>query len=167
MNYQRAESFPAEPGYSVMITDNNNLVQVTLSLENEVDWWPNITDSCSALIFDPIVSELTPPPPPFHVLITANLRLEPEVFSLNNQGVVTAFVELPHPYNVKDIDISTVMLQNAPPIWGIAADDILILKFRAVQLEDISPGANVEFLLAGELSDGTIIKGRDHITVIQ
>jgi len=167
VNYQRAEDFPVVPGYSVMITDRDNLVQVTLSSENEVDWWPNITDSSASLIFDPIVSELTPPPPPFYVLIDADLRLEPEVLSLKERGVVTAFVKLPHPYMVEDIDISTVMLQNSSAKRGIVTNDIMILKFKADQLEDISPGTHVEFLLKGELSDGSIFKGTDHITVIQ
>jgi hypothetical protein len=67
---------------------------------------------------------------------------------------------------VKDIDLYSVVFQGARNIRGIIDGDTLILKFNRQDLQNVGPGEEVEFLLTGQLTDGTIFKGTDAIRVI-
>lgn len=101
-----------------------------------------------------------------HLLIPANIRIEPETLNLNSKGVLTAFVQLPEPYAVETINVSTAQCQGATAISSIIIGNTLILKFNQQELLKVVPGEKVEFILKGELIDGSIIHGRDLIRII-
>jgi hypothetical protein len=150
---------------SMTITDPDNILSATFSADNVVDWTPQgFSDTRFDFWFNSGVSQVTPPP--FHVLIPATVRIEPETLNLKSKGVITAFVQLPEQYSIKNIDLSTVICQRAPAIRGVIAGDTLILKFNRQELQNIVPGEEVEFLVTGQLTDGSIFIGEDLIKVI-
>lgn len=69
--------------------------------------------------------------------IEASVDIKPETFNLNENGVITALIELPSPYNVTDIEVDTIKLhmENAEdyvvPIRCDIDEDIFIAKFDA------------------------------------
>jgi len=152
---------------SVTITDPNNIISATFSADNVVDWDLAFSDPHFNFWFSTILSQITPPPPPFHVLIPADVKIKPETLNLRSKGVITAFVELPEQYSIEDIDISTIECQGAPVIKAIINKDTLILKFRRQDLQDIKPGDAVELLVTGQLIDGSIFEGSDVVRVIE
>ena len=74
--------------------------------------------------------------------IGVTLDIHPETLNLKSNGVITAFIELPDPYNVSDIDIDTIKLHVKDagdwvvPIRCIIADGKLIAKFDASNVAD-------------------------------
>jgi len=56
---------------------------------------------------------ITPPKPP---AITATVDIAPKSLNLKGKGRwITAHIELPEGYNVSDIDVSTIMLNDTIP----------------------------------------------------
>jgi hypothetical protein len=165
VGYARSLSQPLVTGNLVTITHPDSIITAAFSEDNVVDWTPVFTDSRFDFWFNPVVSQVTPPPP-FHVLIPADVRIDPETLSLKSKGVITAFVQLPEQYSVEDIDVSTVKCQGALAIRGIIADNTLILKFNRQDLKNVVPNEKVKIRLEGELTDGSIFEGTDVIRVI-
>jgi hypothetical protein len=79
---------------------------------------------------------------------------------------MTAYVQLPEQYRIEDINISTVTLQGAPAVRGNIEGNTLVLKFDRQKLQNIVTGGEIELLLSGQLTDGSIFKGTDAIRVI-
>ena len=75
--------------------------------------------------------------------IDALVEIKPETLNLKKNGVITAFVELPSPYNVTDINIDTVRLHvedavgSVEPLRCVVADGKLIAKFDASDVADL------------------------------
>lgn len=151
---------------TVTITHPESIITATFTADNEVDWDPVFRYSHFTFWFLPIVSEVTPPPPPFYVLIPADVTIKPETLELSSRGVITAFIELPEQYSVEDIDLETVKCQGAAAKSGAVEDDILKVKFNRQDLQDVVPGKEVELQVAGETTDGTRFEGTDTIRVI-
>jgi hypothetical protein len=167
VGYSREENpIPPVTGNSVTFTDPYNVVSATFSSSGIVDWIPGYTDNWFDFWFNPKVSEITPPPPPFHVLIPAIVQIKPETLQLKSKGVMTAYVQLPEQYRIEDINISTVTLQGAPAVRGNIEGNTLVLKFDRQKLQNIVTGGEIELLLSGQLTDGSIFKGTDAIRVI-
>jgi len=74
--------------------------------------------------------------------VDASVEIKPETFNLRENGVITAFIELPDPYNVSDVVVDTVKLhvEDAEdfvvPIRCVVADGKLIVKFDASDVAD-------------------------------
>ena len=91
--------------------------------------------------------------------------IKPETLNLASKGVFTAFILLPEEYDVRDINMSTVVCEDAPAVRGIVAGNIYIAKFKRQDLANVSTG-NVTLTVTGELKGGTPFEGCDGIRVI-
>jgi hypothetical protein len=122
--------------------------------------------------------------------IEAEVNIHPEVFNLNQKGVITAHVsnltEDSVSYDVRNINISTIRLYHegtlvAEPIRSTVAGNTLIVKFDATTVADyiwsvvyhmgisrIMPQENytMTFTVSGTLFSGEEFAGSDTIKVI-
>jgi hypothetical protein len=157
-------------GKEVTIQDPEKTMKATISADKELKWSSIYGDHGHDFWFNEIISKITIPPdkepPPYYVLIPAEVEIHPETLLLSSSGVFTAYVQLPPPYSVYDIDISTVVCEGAEAIRGSIEDDILTLHFWRQDLHDIELGEEVEFMITGKLTDGTLFEGKDTIRVL-
>jgi len=122
--------------------------------------------------------------------IEAEVNVHPEVFNLEQRGVITVYIsnltEEDVSYDVKDINVSTIMLYHektfvAEPLRVTVEDNTLIVKFDATAVSDyvwsvvyhmgiihIMPQENytMEFTVLGRLFGGEEFAGSDTIKVI-
>ena len=92
--------------------------------------------------------------------------MKPQVINLASQGTFTAFIALSDPYSHQDIDVTTVVCEGAAAVRGKVAPKWYMAKFRTSELTGIKPGPAVEFMVTGELFDGTTFYGYDTVRVI-
>lgn len=109
--------------------------------------------------------------------LQATPDIDPDTLNLNSTGKwVTCYIEFPEGYNVPDINISTILLNETVPaedhptnISDYDEDGIpdLMVKFDRQDVIDILElGDNVAITVAGKLFDETQFEGTDHIKVI-
>ena len=116
-----------------------------------------------------IMSEVTPP------VVTAIIDINPYTLNLKSKGKwITAYIELPEGYNVSDIDVSTIMLNDAVPaelhpteVGDYDTDGIpdLMVKFDREDLVAILSVGETTLTITGEVN-GTQFEGSDTIKVI-
>jgi len=142
--------------------------------ENNVDHYP---------LMNPYT--ITPPAP---LVINATVDINPKALNLRSRGKwVTAYIELPEGYDVDDINVSTIMLNDTVPaelrpvaIGDYDEDEIpdLMVKFDRAELT-LYVLANVDRIklfeerfmtitltLTGKLNDGTLFQGSYTIRII-
>lgn len=120
--------------------------------------------------------------------VSAIVSIEPETLGLKQQGKwITVYIELPEPYNVSDVDVSSVLLdETIPAEWGKVQGETLVVKFDASivvdyiwtaklyhmginYLDTIRPQENIEVELnvTGEFFDGEpAFEGIDKVKVM-
>ena len=109
--------------------------------------------------------------------VPAAIDIDPDTLNLNSKGKwITCYIELPEGYDVEDIDVSTIKLNDQIPAeshpTGIGDNDNdgipdLMVKFdRAAVQQMLQTGNEVEITVTGELTDGTLFEGTDTIRVI-
>jgi len=98
--------------------------------------------------------------------LSASVRIEPEVINLKSHGTFTAFITLPPGYDPEEINYTTVFCEGAQAISGYATPFLFVAKFNIQDLCGVVPGPNIEFMLQGELIDGTQFIGYDTVCVI-
>jgi hypothetical protein len=107
--------------------------------------------------------------------IPATIDFDPDTFNLKSKGqFVTVYIELPSNFDVNNIDISTLKLNNivnaepAPTEIGDHDKDgisDLMVKFKGSVLHS-EVGDKVKMAITGKLTNGTSFKGSDTIKVI-
>ncbi len=109
--------------------------------------------------------------------IQATIDINPDTLNLKSKGKwITCYIELPGDYDVEDIDVSTIKLNDQVPAEsrptgvGDCDDDgiaELMVKFdRSAVQEILEAGDEVEITVTGELNDDTKFEGSDKIRVI-
>ena len=118
----------------------------------------------------------TPPTPP---VLTATVDIHPQALNLRSEGEwITCYVELPESYNVSDINVSTILLNETVPaeMHPIAIGDEdgdgipdLMVKFDRASVIELFTGKTVPENYVMEVT-GTVadihFKGTDIIRVI-
>jgi len=104
--------------------------------------------------------------------IQATIDIDPDTLNLKSKGRwITCYIDLPngYGYNVSDIDISTVMLEDTIPAeWGDIQEETLMVKFDRSDVEDMLSPGTYNLKVTGELTDGTKLEGySDEIRVIE
>jgi hypothetical protein len=100
----------------------------------------------------------------------STIDIDPDTLNLKSKGRwITCYITLNDPYDVNDIDISTIIIENTIPAeWGDVQNDTLMVKFDRSEVEDYIgvPQESIELTITGELMDGTPFEGSDTIRVI-
>ncbi|MEM3773463.1 MAG: NosD domain-containing protein [Candidatus Bathyarchaeia archaeon] len=132
----------------------------------------------------PLMKPWSPAPP----AITAKVNIEPKTLNLRSRGRwITGYIELPEGYNVADINVSSIMLNNTIPaqpkpkaVGDYDNDSIpdLMVKFdKAEVISYILTNVNMTELIeerfmtitltiTGYLNDGTPFQGSTKIKII-
>lgn len=99
--------------------------------------------------------------------ISAEVDIKPETINLKAKGVFTAFLSLPGPFDVKEIDLSTIVCEGAPAVRGTVANNILTVKFDREDLKITTAGNTAVFKVTGKLKDGAPFEGSDTVRLIR
>ncbi|MFQ6089042.1 MAG: Ig-like domain-containing protein [Candidatus Methanofastidiosia archaeon] len=109
--------------------------------------------------------------------VEATIDFDPDTLNKKSKGkYVTVYIELPEGYDVSDIDLSTVLLNETVSLESKFFEvgdhdndgipDLMIKFLRASVIAILDPGDSVEIRIIGNLSDGTEFEGTDTIRVI-
>ncbi|MHC4664850.1 MAG: hypothetical protein ACYS9T_02700 [Planctomycetota bacterium] len=152
------------------------IASITATLDDEYFMDPNRIWMGLATISEQlgIVADGLPEPPPSIAL--CDVDIDPDVLNFKSEGRwVTCYIGPPEGYDVSDIDIGTLKLQNTVTAestpTGIGDHDSdgipdLMVKFDQKQLIQLfDPGEQI-IALTGQFTDGTPLAGIDVIRVI-
>ncbi len=96
------------------------------------------------------------------------LDIDPDTLNLKSKGRwITAYLSAENA-SVHDMDVSTILLQDAlaPERWDYQ-DDMLMLKFNRQDFKDtVQVGESVQVKITGKWQDGTAFEAYDSIRVI-
>jgi hypothetical protein len=112
------------------------------------------------------IKEVAPP------LIEAEMKLTPDTLNLQSKGRwIMCLIRLPEDHNATDIDPNSILLEDEVPadrVWLLGRFAVAKFSRRTVKemLAELETPAEVELLVTGELSDGTIFEGTDTIRAI-
>ncbi len=100
---------------------------------------------------------------------SVSLDIDPDTLNLKSKGRwITAYLSAENA-SVHDIDVSTILLQDAlaPERWDYQ-DDVLMLKFDRQDFKDtVQAGDSVQVKITGKWEDGSAFEAYDTIRVIE
>lgn len=110
--------------------------------------------------------------------VEPSIDIDPDTLNLKSKGQwITAYIELNEYYDVNDIDISSILLENCIPAelhpseigdYDNDGNPDLMVKFDRAEVEDIlTVGESVTITVTGTLFDGNPFEGSDTIRVIE
>ena len=113
---------------------------------------------------------------PVPLVVTASVDIEPDTFNLRSKGKwITANIELAEGYNPRDIDVSTIMLNDTVPVDSEAPTEIgdydedgvpdLVVKLDRQEVIALLSVGEITLTITGEV-DHTPFEGSDTIHVI-
>jgi len=170
---------------SVTISDPDHIISATFSSRDEVEWNPLYCDNWFDFWFNSRVSQIISDEPPFYVLTPANVQIEPDTLNLKSNGEwITAYIEFPEVYEVKNIDISSITLNtpsgnvpvdpNAPVTIGDydsnGIPDMMVKFDRSNLIDQIGStetDQQINLKIVGQLLDETQFEGTDTVRVIK
>jgi len=186
IHYAHWDNFAAISGSSSTVTHPDGAT-VTFSAIGNYEWHPSISYSRQDFWFSQVISEIIEnpdPPPPYVVRIPATIDIKPDSYNLGRRAdCVTGYIELPEGYDVRDINVSTLLLDGIFParpkpteVGDYDHDGIpdLMVKFDVSALHSETNIAglaserlmNVTVAVTGRLRDGTLFQGTDTIKII-
>ena len=101
--------------------------------------------------------------------LNALIMVSPDTLNKQSKGKwITVYLELPIGYSVDNIDINLVLLNEAisPDKWD-QQGSILMMKFNRAEVQSLFGIGDNEITITGELTDGTLFKGKDIVKVIE
>ena len=105
-----------------------------------------------------------------NMLLPATIDIDPDTLNLHSNGRwITVYIDLPAGYDVNNIAISTVTLDNTLNAeWCDVQNTTLMVKFDRLDVENLigAPQVSVELSVEGKLSNGIPFKGQDSIQAI-
>jgi hypothetical protein len=105
-----------------------------------------------------------------NMVIPATIDIDPDTLNLHSNGRwITVYIDLPAGFDVNNIAISTVTLDNTLNAeWCDVQNTTLMVKFDRLDVENLigSPQVSVELSVEGQLSNGIPFKGQDTIQAI-
>ncbi len=110
-------------------------------------------------------------------IIPAFVDFDPDTLNLKSRGqYVTVYLELPKGYEINEIDLETIRLNNQVPaeLKPIAISDYdnngipdLMIKFNRSAVQSILElGEKIKIVISGKLNDGRPFEGSDLIRVV-
>ncbi|HII01031.1 TPA: hypothetical protein HA351_05045 [Methanosarcinaceae archaeon] len=119
----------------------------------------------------PLVTPAGPAP-----AIQATVDINPGVLNPKSKGNwITAYIELPACYDVRDIDVSTILLMGLHPAESAPVNvgdcdcngiPDLMIKFDKQNLLPLLDAENMELTVTGKMMDGSMFEGTDTIRVL-
>ena len=100
--------------------------------------------------------------------LESSIDIDPDTLNLKSKGKwITAYITLSKGYDVNDIEFDSVLLEDRiPAAWGGIQDDVFMVKFDRLEVEEmVSPG-QVTLTVSGHLKNGIPFSGSDAIIVI-
>ena len=183
--------FTRDEDLYVMNENGSNLVPITGDgTNNYATWSPDekYIAYSSGKSGNPDIWKMEAPLPP---VLTASVDVDPDTLNLKSEGKwITAYIQLPENYNVSDIDVSSIKLNNTIAAethpTGVGDDDSdgipdLMVKFNKgaiiyyieQNIDWSTPERTkpliyaVNLTVTGSLNDGTPFEGTDTIRVLK
>lgn len=119
------------------------------------------TTNITLLSETPIIVTLTP-------IIGATVDLRPDALNLKSRGGwVICHIELPKGYNVEDINVPTILLNDVVSARSskVISGKLRVSFDRSEVIPLLSHAGEVELTITGKLFDGTMFEGSDTIRV--